>query len=397
MSTVTPEASSRRLRVAMVAHFAYGALSGSGRGHIGGVENQVTMMARWLAARGHEVSLLTWDEGQPEGVVVDGVRVLKLGAERDGVPVLRFVYPRWSSLCAALSRADADVYYQNCGEYVTGQVALWCRLHRRSFVYSSASDADCDGRLPLMPEFRVRALYRLGLKYADRIIVQNARQQRMMRDGFERDATVIAMPCAAAGAVAPLTAAERGTVVWIGRICRVKRPDRFIDVAKMCPELRFIIVGPPDDDADYVREIAERAAAVPNVTMRGAATRDEINRLLNAAGCLCCTSDHEGFPNTFLEAWSHGRPVVSTWDPDGIIAARALGIAADGAEGVANALRSLLASDQTWTRMSGNAKHYFEETHDIERVMPRFERVFMDAAGFPVAHGNGAVGERVAG
>ncbi len=365
-----------RMRIAIVAHFAFGALSGAAGGHIGGVERQVTMMARWLAAHGHEIVLVTWDEGQPDDVVIDGVRVVKVCAQDAGLPVLRFVHPRWTSLWRALRRADADIYYQNCGEYVTGQVALWCRLHGRAFVYSSASDADCDVRLPLMPERRVRALYRLGLRLADRMIVQTTRQQRMVQEGFHRSATVIPMPCQGPGAA---THSERpDTVLWVGRICRVKRPDRFIELARACPDLRFVLAGPPDDTAEYVRTISEQAAGVSNLEMWGPADRAALDLLFGAAICLCCTSDHEGFPNTFLESWSHGCPVVTTWDPDNIIDAHGLGVVATDVAGLAAGIRSLSEATTRRAEIAAAATKYFAQHHDERQVMPRFEQVFAD-------------------
>ena len=375
-------APARPLKVAIVAHFAYGAMAGTATGHIGGVEKQTSMLARWLASRGHDVSLITWDEGQQDGVVVEGVRLLKLCGANDGLPVVRFFTPRWTSLCAALARADADVYYQNCGEYVTGQVALWCRLHHRAFVYSTASDADCDGSLPLMPELRVRAFYRMGVRLADRIIVQTGRQQRMFAQGFSRDATIIPMPCEPSGFDASNAGVQnRRTVLWIGRICEVKRPDRFLDAAALTPELEFVLIGPDDDRPEYTRSIRAKAAALPNVTLYGPASRAEIGKLLDNCACLCCTSDHEGFPNTFLEAWSHGRPIVSTWDPDNLIATHGLGVVAERDAGaVSSALRSLLSSPSGWERASLNATAYFDETHALDRVMPRFERVFIEAS-----------------
>jgi glycosyltransferase involved in cell wall biosynthesis len=341
------------------------------------------MMARWLASRGHDVSLLTWDEGQPDGLVIDGVRVLKMCGRNDGVPFLRFVTPRWTSLNASLARADADIYYQNCGEYVTGQVGLWCRLHRRAFVYSAASDADCDGDLPLMPERRVRAFYRLGVRLADRVIVQTGRQHRMFERGFGRDATVVPLPCAPSPAArrSGLDSGHHPTIAWIGRICEVKRPDRFLEAAALLPEYRFLLVGPDDDRPEYTREIHKRAAALPNVVITGAATPEDVARLLDASACLCCTSDHEGFPNTFLEAWSHGRPIVSTWDPDDLIAVHGLGTVAERSPAaVAAAIRHLLSSPDDWQRASRNASRYFDETHALDRVMPRFEQVFREAA-----------------
>jgi hypothetical protein len=61
------------LQICFVAHFAYGALSRTDTGHVGGIERQCSLMARWFAARGYRVSMITWDEGQEDGVEIDGV------------------------------------------------------------------------------------------------------------------------------------------------------------------------------------------------------------------------------------------------------------------------------------------------------------------------------------
>ena len=153
-----------------------------------------------------------------------------------------FLWPKkWTSLIAAMKRADADVYYQNCAEYVTGQVALWCRRHRRKFVYSVASDPDCDGRLPELHKFRELVLYRYGLTQADRVVVQTQRQREMMQANFGRDSVILLMPCPEpseddyGGREILYNGSPR--VLWIGRICEVKRPDRLLDLAETCPDL----------------------------------------------------------------------------------------------------------------------------------------------------------------
>jgi len=354
-------------------------MSGGARGFIGGVERQTSLMARWFAGRGYSVSVLTWDEGQEDGVEIDGVRVLKMCREDAGVKGVRFLWPKWTSLIAAMRRANADVYYQNCGEYVTGQVALWCRQHGRKFIYSVANDTDCDGRLPEMHTVRDRTLYRYGLKAADAVIVQTHRQQDMLRTDFERDSIVIPMPCPGPprGEDVNRTRGAGGScpVLWIGRICEQKRPDWLLDVAGACPDLRFDLVGPAAD-TEYARRICERATGMANVVLCGPAARDQVPRFYRRAQVMCCTSGFEGFPNTFLEAWSHGLPIVSTFDPDQLIADNGMGIVAQDQQGLVSGIRILLTDRQRWQHASRAARQYYLDNHTVDSVMARFERVF---------------------
>jgi glycosyltransferase involved in cell wall biosynthesis len=371
----------RGVRICFVAHSSYGVLCGNGEGHIGGIERQQALMARWFALRGHRVSMLTWDDGQVDGEEIDGVRVHTICRRGAGLRGLRFFHPRWTGLVSAMRRTDAEVYYQNCGEYVTGQVGLWCRGNGRKFVYSVANDPDCDQGLPEMHTIRERVLYRYGLKHADRVIVQTVRQQKMLREGFGRESTLIPMPCRGpmnGEYVAPVLAGERARrVLWIGRICEQKRPDRLAELARQCPELAFDLVGPAGA-GEYVRWAMAQITALPNVTYHGPAAMDEVGAYYRRAACMVCTSAFEGFPNTFLEAWSHGLPIVSTFDPDGLIAERALGVVACDVRDLASGLRSLLGTSAEWQRMSGNARRYYEENHTVEAVMPRFERLFLE-------------------
>jgi glycosyltransferase involved in cell wall biosynthesis len=357
-------------------------------GQIGGVERQTSLMARWLAAKGYAVSMLTWDEGQPDDLVIDGVRIIKICRQKAGLPGVRFLHPKWTSLARAMLKADADIYYQNCGECVTGQVALWCRRHDRKFVYSVASDPDCDPRLPEMRTVRERVLYRYGLTHADRVVVQTRRQQAMLREGFDLDSQVIPMPCP--GPVngeyvaRSLLQPNDRRILWIGRICEVKRPDRFLDLAELCPDLAFDLVGPWFDTA-YSKAAYERAKSLANVTVHGPVPFGQVAEFYRRAACLCCTSNFEGFPNTFIEAWGHGVPVVSTFDPDNLIATRGLGSVAKDVSGLAQGIRELFGSAERWRAASEKARQYYLENHTVDAAMARFEQVFLDAVRSPAS------------
>jgi len=120
---------------------------------------------------------------------------------------------------------------------------------------------------------------------------------------------------------------------------------------------------------------------MPNVRVLGTVPRQKMPELYRSMSLLCCTSLYEGFPNTFLEAWSHGLPVVSTVDPDNLIASRRLGMAASNAGEMVAAIRQLAESPASWRELSGNARRYYLANHAVDPVMQRFEQLFLEVAG----------------
>ena len=371
----------RSPKVCIVSHQAYGAMTGGTTGHAGGVERQTTMLARWLARRGFEVSLIVWNEGQTDSTVIDGVRVISVCSRHAGVPGLRFFHPRWTSLARAMSAANADVYYHNCAEYVTGQVALWCRRHQRRFVYSVASDPECDPRLPMLKQLRERVLFRHGLRHADRIIVQTRRQQLRLDDEWGLESIVLKMPVVGGVTGRSNAAAHQSRVVWVGRISNEKRFDRLLTIAARLPHITFEIAGGVDTGFPKGASLIEQARTRPNIKVLGKVPHERMRQVYEQATCLLCTSDYEGFPNTFLEAWSHGVPVVSTVDPDGIIASEQLGQASTDIDQLVPYIEMLNASPALRVAIAQRARSYIERHHAPEPALTAFERTFHDVLG----------------
>ena len=371
-------------RICIVSHAAFRALTGSTTGHIGGVEHQTSLLAKWLVARGYAVDFVTWREGEEAEAMVDGVRLLTVCRQDEGLPGLRFVFPRWTSLITALRRSDADVYYHNTAECVTGQVGLWCRAANRRFVFSAASHADCDAALPCLPRLRERVLYRLGLRLASAAVVQTEMQRQMMQVNFARASEVIPMPCPEPDprhVLQPSAGPQSTRALWVGRLSDVKRPELFLAAAQLAPGLQFDLVGPLDGD-EYGNRILEQAKRIPNVTYHGPVARADMARLYQQSGCLVCTSHLEGFPNTFLEAWSQGLPVVSTWDPDDLIRRRGLGVSCEGTpSAVAQGIRSLVGSVDAWSAASARARSYYLATHRPDLTLRAFERALVGEGG----------------
>ena len=353
--------------------------------HIGGAEVQQMHIARGLAKRGHKVSFVTLDHGQPDGVEIDGIRVFKAYSPTAGIRRLRFLHPRWTGLCGAMRRADAQVYYQRTAASESGQVCWWCRRNRRPFIFSLASDNDCDPRLPALSSRMEKGLYRYALRHADLIVSQTKKQQSALKQWLGRDSVVIpsCRPVAdsAVQALRPSRPVGRPRILWVGRLIECKRAELCLDLAQRCPEVLFDIVGDPNAESSYAKAIRERGKQLPSVTMHGSIPYHLMDEMYRQSAILLCTSSTEGFPNTFLEAWSHSRPVISTFDPDGIIQKHGLGKVADNLEELEAQVLGMLGDERAWCEAAEKSHKYVASHHSPDAVAEAYERAIAASLG----------------
>jgi glycosyltransferase involved in cell wall biosynthesis len=366
------------MRIALVGLKCYDLIADAPQPrYFGGAERQQVLLARGLAARGHHIAMVTLDYGQPDMIEHRGVRVFAAYAADAGLPGVRFLHPRWSGLARALTRADPDVVFQMGADSETGQIAAWCGWSGRPFVFSLASDADVDPALPLLRTARQRALYRFGLKRAHPVVAQTNVQRDALRAAFHVDATVI-RNCTPDPGFDPGQVAQRGTggrprLLWVGRFVQVKRLGVLLELAEARPEWDFHVVGSGDASQPDVQVLERRAQSLANVTLHRRIGDEALDEQYRRAHALICTSSMEGVPTTFLEAWARGVPVVSTVDPDGVIAEQALGAAAT-TNGLASAIDRVLQQDQR--AAAQRIRAHFLATHAIEPFVLRHEQVF---------------------
>jgi glycosyltransferase involved in cell wall biosynthesis len=81
------------------------------------------------------------------------------------------------------------------------------------------------------------------------------------------------------------------------------------------------------------------------------------------------TSDEEGFPNTFLQAWAAGTPVVSlTIDPDNLIKRNVLGKVSGTIERAITDIKELIGSPETREAISSRVRRYAANNHSPSAV-----------------------------
>ena len=361
-------------RLCFVAPAAYPVLAGSRLFPVvGGAEVQQSYLAREFARRGYAVSMICMDYGQPDPCAVDGITVHRMHAPAAGLPVVRFLHPRLTSLWAAMGRADADIYYQRTQGALTAFVAAFSRSRGRFSVYASASDADFDPKAPFIRFGRDRALYRWGLRHVSGIAVQSERQRRALARNYGRDAAIVPSCYDHTGT----PSRPGGVILWVGTIKRIKSPELFIDLARRCPNYRFRLVGGGAPEESKLFDcICRKAGTLPNVEMTGFVPLVEVEKHFDEGSLLVNTSEIEGLPNTFLQAWSRGMPTVSFFDPGARWRERKVGEVVSSLDDMVNRVQSLMGDELRWRRAGSICHEYFAGHHSVGRAADAYEALF---------------------
>src|SRR6185503_16129673 len=344
---------------------------------VGGAEVQQAILARLLVRAGYRVSMICCDYGQPSPVEVDGVTVHKAFPPDAGVPLLRFLHPRLTSMWRAMREVDADVYYQRSSAVWTGVVSAFCRWHGKGSIYAGASDRDFVVGEEQIKFARDRWIYRRGLATVDAIVAQNKAQVEPCRTYHGREAVLIPscyeLPRSS-------EKRQKDLVLWVGTIHDQKRPEILLELARRMPQRRFVMIGGPSPKGErfrpgYYEGIRDQAARLPNVEFTGFLPLAEVEPWFDRARVLVCTSLFEGMPNVFLQAWARGVPIISTVDV-GVPINRVFG----GVDEAVKQIETLFADSGQWCDASAKALEYFSATHSPERVVQQYRSIIEQVA-----------------
>jgi len=358
-------------RICIVGLDSYGMLSGEENPkYIGGESIKHVLLARAWRDLGHDVSMIVHDEGQGARRQHDGITAIAAHSRHGGLRGLRFFHPRATRLVSAMIAADADIYYQSPAGAYTGITAWFCGATGRRFIFRVASDSDCEKEHGRIQFWRDRKLYSYGLRRADFVAAQTEYQAQLLRENHGVESSVVNMmvePPRTAAAV------EKDIdVLWVSNLRALKRPELALELARQLPKVKFSIAGGPMPGGEtYYEDVRAAAARLPNVTMHGAVRYADSGALFDRAKIFLNTSSIEGFPNTFLQAWIRGVPVVSFFDPDSLVQRLQLGHIANSVDEMREAISSLL-EDEADRELTGRRAREFAAREYTTGVAARY-------------------------
>jgi glycosyltransferase involved in cell wall biosynthesis len=166
---------------------------------------------------------------------------------------------------------------------------------------------------------------------------------------------------------------DRLNVLWMGRLTRVKRPDRVIDLARRFPEVNFIMAG----DGELRKEL--EAKADENVNFLGVQSSNE---MFSLADIVLLTSDSEGMPLTLIEGQMAGVPAIATdvGSVSEILENEVTGlVTSTQIDHIASSLGRLIDDSMLRSTMSENARERALSHFSIETMVDSHIQVYKQA------------------
>jgi glycosyltransferase involved in cell wall biosynthesis/SAM-dependent methyltransferase len=103
-------------------------------------------------------------------------------------------------------------------------------------------------------------------------------------------------------------------VLFVGRLVRQKRIDRFLRVAHLikqkCPAMKFLVAG-DGPEREAAERLAQELGIADSVTFLGHVGNEKLPLLYQQATLYLMTSDFEGFGRTLVEAYLCSTPAVA--------------------------------------------------------------------------------------
>ena len=223
--------------------------------------------------------------------------------------------------------------YKRGINYITAIGVYYAKNNRCTSVLHIASQRDLDASLSgarknLIRESIHAAIARYSIQHAGKVICQTEDQGALLEQKFERHCDLV-IPNIHPVSKEDLSKKKNPiTVIWVGNIKPLKRPELFLELAAAFvrePNVRFLMIGRNGTGAHHAEFVA-RLNSASNVAYLGELSIEEVNRRMAESHILVNTSDYEGFPNTFIQAWMRAVPVVSlNVDPDALLTKGGLG------------------------------------------------------------------------
>ncbi|MFW6169316.1 MAG: glycosyltransferase family 4 protein [Planctomycetota bacterium] len=349
--------------------------------HGGGAEKSMALAANHWAARGNEVTLITFDSLESDVYhVTPAVHRVALNAMWDSPSAVHAVvnnYRRWRRLRTAIREARGD-WVISFTDKTNVSTLLACLATGARVVVCERIDPRPHGI-----GFFWSQLRRWSYPRSTAVVVQTQAAGDFVQQFVRRKPVYVIPNCVWSGTVPdslPTLECRPRRIVAMGRLVPQKGFDllveAFAQVAPDHPEWTAVLVG-EGPERQRLETLIEQRGLSGRVSLCG--WRDDPARLLSQAQVFVLSSRYEGFPNALLEAMACGVvPVAFDCDsgPRDIVRHNVDGLLVPPAdvERLAQTLSSLL-SDTGWRQRLAASAREVTQRFGVDVFFNRWEEI----------------------
>ena len=267
-----------------------------------------------------------------------------------------------------LKRQKPDVIVQRGLSLFSCLLSLYCKLLKIKFVFMFAHDNETEGRYQRTG--KKCFMFVLIIKFTSLLIVQSENQKNRMKANYKAESVVIR-----SGYEIKLRENEiknRKYILWVGRLEPWKRAELFIKLAEDLKCYKFIMVAPHfRNENEYSKKINEAVLKHKNLRILPFVHYHKIRGYFDKALFYVNTSLKEGFPNTFIQSFASGVPVISlNVDPDNILQKHKCGyFCKNDYDIMLKKSLGLLSNKNKYLSMSRKANLYGYKHHNINNIV----------------------------
>jgi glycosyltransferase involved in cell wall biosynthesis len=277
-----------------------------------------------------------------------------------------------------LRRIGPDVIYVRGASAYLAIAARYARSSACTLVWHLSSSRDVQRfrfrSLRAVPfDYVDKKMIEYGLRHAHYILGQAKYQDDLLRRNYGRRCDRIVGNWHPAPAQ-PCTKGPSVKVVWVANLKPLKRPDLFVDLAERLGGIaraEFIMIGRPGPGR-YQRRLESRLRQTQGLAFLGERSIGEVNAVLAEAHVFVNTSEWEGFPNTFVQAWLREVPVVSLQvDPDDVLQREGIGFRSGSFDRLVQDTKNLIENADLRRQMGRRAQAYARKNHSLAANLPK--------------------------
>ena len=357
---------------------------------LGGSEVQTYFYAKEFAKQGWIVYFLSYKKKNKLGKF-DNKNIKLVFYKRS-----KFFLMKWLKTLWLIKRINADIYYYRHSDSQLGLLAIMSKFYKKKYVWSTTNDDRCgkdtivNGLLNkykkqykyffIISSIKLKLesfLFNFGVENSNLIVAQNENQKKIICNDFGKKNTIIVYN--SHPIPSDIHTKLQNKAIFVANMREIKQPEYFCYIAEKLQNenYQFLVVGENYSNTDKARKL-ESLFDKYKIMYLGKQPLEKANQLIGESKILVNTSKAEGFPNTFIQAWMRGVPVVSlNVDPDNLILKNKLGFVCNGDLDIAaKRIEKLLNDNSLWQKYSKNCSVFAKENFNIEINVKKLSKIF---------------------